>query len=87
MTATGRPEPLTDAEIESLAASLKPSGQVAAGIARSIKSGKLEPGAAIDSNADLARQHDCSPSAASTAKSLLASRGLLRKEGQFYVVV
>jgi DNA-binding GntR family transcriptional regulator len=86
MTATEHPELLTDAEIESLAASPKPSGKVAASIARSIKSGKLERGAAIDSNADLARQHDCSPSAAATAKSLLAARGLLRKEGQFYVV-
>jgi DNA-binding GntR family transcriptional regulator len=86
MTAAAHPEPLTDAEIASWAADLRPACQVAAGIARSIRSGKLEPGAAIDSNNDLARQHDCSPSAAATAKSLLASRGLLGKQGQYYVV-
>jgi DNA-binding GntR family transcriptional regulator len=87
MTATAHPEPLSDTEIANWAAHLKPAYRVAAGIATSIRSGKLEPGAAIDSNNDLARQHDCSPSAAATAKSLLASRGLLRKQGQFYVVV
>ena len=86
MTAAAHPEPLTDTEIANWAADPRPACQVAAGIARSIRSGKLEPGAAIDSNNDLARQHDCSPSAAASAKSLLASRGLLRKEGQFYVV-
>jgi DNA-binding GntR family transcriptional regulator len=86
MTATARPEPLTDAEIDSWAASLRPACQVAAGLARLIRSGKLEPGAAIDSNNALARQHDCSPSAAASAKSLLVSRGLLRKEGRYYVV-
>jgi DNA-binding GntR family transcriptional regulator len=86
MTATARPEPLTDTEIANWAADPKPAYRIAAGIARSIRSGKLEPGAAIDSNNALARQHDCSPSAAATAKSLLASRGMLRKQGQYYVV-
>jgi DNA-binding GntR family transcriptional regulator len=86
MTATAHPEPVTDTEIASWAASLRPAYQIAAGIAKLIRSGKLEPGAAIDSNNDLARQHDCSPSAAATAKSLLASRGLLRKQGRYYVV-
>lgn len=86
MTATAHPEPVTDTEIASWAASPRPACQVAAGIARSIRSGKLEPGAAIDSSSDLARRHDCSPSAAATAKSLLASRGMLRKQGQYYVV-
>jgi DNA-binding GntR family transcriptional regulator len=86
MTATAPPEPLTDTEIANWAAHVKPAYRIAAGIASSIRSGKLEPGAAIDSNSDLGRQHDCSPSAAATAKSLLASRGLLRKEGQFHVV-
>jgi len=86
MTAMARPEPLTDAEIDNWAASPRPAYQVAAGIAKSIRSGKLESGAAIDSNNDLARQHDCSPSAAATGKALLADRGMLRKQGQFYVV-
>ena len=86
MTTTEHPEPLTDTEIANWAAAPKPAYQVAAGIARSIRSGKLEPGAAIDSNNALARQHDCSPSNAATAKSLLVSRGLLRKQGQYYVV-
>jgi DNA-binding GntR family transcriptional regulator len=86
MTATAPLEPLTDAEIASWATSPRPACQVAAGIARSIRSGKLEPGAAIDSSSDLARRYDCSRSAAATGKSLLASRGMLRKEGQYYVV-
>jgi DNA-binding GntR family transcriptional regulator len=86
VTTTAHPEPLTDTEIANWAADPKPAYQVAAGIARSIRSGKLEPGAAIDSNNALARQHDCSPSNVATAKSLLVSRGLLRKQGQYHVV-
>jgi DNA-binding GntR family transcriptional regulator len=86
MTATARPEPLTDIEIDKWAADPKPSYQVAAGIARAIRSGKLEPGAAIDSNQMLAGRHDCSRTAAGNGKALLVERGMLRKEGQFYVV-
>jgi DNA-binding transcriptional regulator YhcF (GntR family) len=87
MTSMTRPEPLTDTEIANWAADPRPAYRIAADIARSIKSGKLEPGAAIDSNNDLARRHDCSASAAASGKSLLVSRGLVHRQGQFYVVV
>jgi len=86
MTDAVHPEPLNEAEIADWATDSKPAYKIAAGIARSIRSGMLEPGAATDSNNALARQHDCSPSAAASAKTLLASRGLLRKQGQYYVV-
>jgi DNA-binding transcriptional MocR family regulator len=78
--------PLTNEELAEWRGGDAPH-RLAAGIAADIQAAKLGPWASLPSNAELGHRHDVSSATASRAKALLITRGMIRREGPYHVVI